>query len=354
MPFGLNISAGVLMIAAVIALPQRQAIQAASPASVEDLLLDSSSDDAASCQRYRARSWLRGRIVREKDYERFGLQLDDGWQEVSPAHPVVILVHGFNSSPMQNVSMIDSIRSSGLPCGSFAYPNDHTILASAELLSNELRHFGRLHPAHRIVLVCHSMGSMVARACIEDPEYDPGNVDRLVMIAPPTHGTLIAHFAVGSDLWEHWLARRDGGPWRRTRDSIVDGLGEAADDLCPNSQFLCELNSRQRNPRVQYSIFLGTSARFNEAQLAWIRKSICDQLAQLPGGGGSAERLNAILSDIDELVEGKGDGVVAVKRGRLDGVPDTVVMPFGHLAVTGVPSSEALKNVQRAVIERIR
>jgi hypothetical protein len=198
------------------------------------------------------------------------------------------------------------------------------------------------------------MGSMVARACIEDPQCDPGNVDRLVMIAPPTHGTVIAHFAVGSDLWEHWLSRRDGGPWRRTRDSIVDGLGEAADDLCPNSDFLCTLNARPRNPRVQYSIFLGTSARFSEGQLAWIRQSLCDQLAKLPGGDSSAQRLSAILSDIDELVEGKGDGVVAVKRGRLDGVSDTVVMPFGHLAVTAAPRSDALRSVQRAIIERLQ
>ena len=84
-------------------------------------------------------------------------------------------------------------------------------------------------------------------------------------------------------------------------------------------------------------------------KLAWIRDSVCDQLAKLPGGEGSAERLDAILNDIDELVEGKGDGVVAVKRGRLDGVSDTLVMPFGHLAVTGEPSSDVLRNVQRAV-----
>jgi hypothetical protein len=174
------------------------------------------------------------------------------------------------------------------------------------------------------------------------------------MIAPPTHGTLIAHFAVGTDLWEHWLSRRDGGPWRRMRDSIVDGLGEAADDLCPNSDFLHALNRRSGNPRVAYSIFLGTEARFDEAQLAWIRASLCDRLAKLPGGDHCADRIAAILSDIDELVVGKGDGVVAVKRGRLDGVADTVVLPFGHLAVTGEPRSGALRDVQQAVIERLQ
>ena len=74
----------------------------------------------------------------------------------------------------------------------------------------------------------------------------------------------------------------------------------------------------------------------------------------MPGGDGSAERLEAILDDIDELVEGKGDGVVAVKRGRLDGVADTLVMPFGHMAVTGEPTSDELRDVQQAVLERVQ
>jgi hypothetical protein len=137
------------------------------------------------------------------------------------------------------------------------------------------------------------------------------------------------------------------------RDSIVDGLGEAADDLCPNSDFLRELDSLPRNPHIRYTIFLGTGARLTDAQLTWIRSSVCDSLAKLPGGENSAERLEAMLNDIDELVEGKGDGVVAVKRGRLEGVTDTVVLPFGHLAVTGEPNSEVLRQIQRAVLARV-
>ena len=324
----------------------------ASPA--EDLLARAAETRTAGCERFWARTWLRERIVCESDFDRYGLRLDDNWQQAPADRPVVVLVHGFNSSPRQNVAMITSLREAGLPCGTFAYPNDHNVLASAQLLSCDLRAFARLHPKRRIVLVCHSMGSLVARACIEDSLYDPGNVERLIMIAPPTHGTLIAHFAVGTDLWEHWLSRKDGGPWRRTRDAIVDGLGEAADDLCPDSEFLNDLNGRRRNPRVRYSILLGTGAHLQEAQLAWIRKSVCDGLEKVPGGQRSAERLQAILDDIDELVEGKGDGIVAVKRGRLDGVSDTLVLPFGHVAVTGEPTSDVLQIVQREVLTRVQ
>jgi pimeloyl-ACP methyl ester carboxylesterase len=246
------------------------------------------------------------------------------------------------------------IRAAGFPCGTFAYPNDYFIRSSAQLLSSELRKFALQNPQRKVILVCHSMGGLVARACVEDSLYDPGNVERLIMIAPPTHGTFIAHFAVGTDLWEHWLSRSRGWPWQRMRDSIVDGLGEAAYDLCPDSEFLKELNARPLNPRVRYTVLLGTGARLNEAQVDWIRHSICESLAKMPGGAKEAKDLHAILADVDELVEGKGDGIVAVKRGTLEGVPDTLTMPFGHLAVTGDATTDLIRSVQHVVLERVR
>lgn len=334
--------------------PQCRSTQSAYAAAPDDSLLTDPLNPSDGCDRYRARNWLRQKIVCEADLCKYGLRLDDNRIDTPSDQPIVILVHGFNSSPDQNIELIRPLRATTRPCGTFAYPNDHTILASAQLLSCELRSFATRYPERRVILICHSMGSLVARACIEDALYDPGNVDRLIMIAPPTHGSMIAHFAAGTDVWEHWISRKSGGPWRRVRDSIVDGLGEAAADLCPGSPFLHDLNARPRNPNVRYTILLGTGARISEAQLDWVRESICEKIAQMPGGDRSADRLAAILNDMDELIDGKGDGVVAVKRGRLDGVSDTLVMPFGHLAVTGEPRDDVLRQVQRAVLERVQ
>jgi pimeloyl-ACP methyl ester carboxylesterase len=328
---------------------------AAAPVAVNVNLSESESLalTAAPCDQYRKRSWLRQHLVRESDLQRYGLRLDHDWQR-APAHrPVVVLVHGFNSGSEQNAAMMKPIHEQRFACGAFVYPNDHTIAESARLLSAELKAFANRYPERRIALVCHSMGGIVARACIENRALDPGNVERLIMIAPPTHGTLVAHFAVGTDLYEHWLARKTGGPWRRMRDSVIDGLGEAADDLCPESEFLTDLNARRRNPQVRYTVFLGTGGCMNDAQLTWIRESICDKLARV-GADGSAERLHAILDDIDELVEGRGDGIVAVKRGRLAGVSDTLIMPFGHMAVTGEPNDSTIRAFQQAVLQRVQ
>jgi pimeloyl-ACP methyl ester carboxylesterase len=340
---------GVAPVSADDSAPPLEASQAA-----EELLAHAADLESQNCDRHTARHWLRSKVVCDDDLARYGLRLKAGWERSPVEQPVVILVHGFNSTPEQNVALMKPICDAALPSGTFAYPNDHTVGASARLLSCELRRFAARYPERRVVLVCHSMGSLVARACLENPQNDPGNVVRLIMIAPPTHGSMIAHFAVGTDVWEHWLARRSGGPWRRVRDSIVDGLGEAADDLCPGSDFLHELNGRPLNSNVRYTILLGTGARIEEEELAWIREYVCEKLAKLPGGGRSAERLKVILNDIDELVVGKGDGVVAVKRGRLDGVADTIVLPFGHLAVTGEPRSRVLRQVQHAVLERVQ
>jgi pimeloyl-ACP methyl ester carboxylesterase len=321
--------------------------------TVEQLLCPAPAQ-ALACDRSGARAWIRRKVVRDDDLAKYGVRMDEGWEKADAAKPVVILVHGFNSTPQQNAALMVPIREAGFPCGTFAYPNDYILQMSAQLLSSELRHFAQQYPQRRVILVCHSMGGLIARACLEDSLYDPGNVDRLIMIAPPTHGTIIAHFAVGTDAWEHWLARKDGWPWKRARDSIVDGLGEAAGDLCPKSEFLTELNSRPLNPHVRYTVLLGTGARLSESQAAWIRESVCDCLAKCPGGDRSAKELDALLADIDELVEGKGDGVVAVKRGRLEGVDDTLILPFGHIAVTGEPNSELLHDVQRVVLERVQ
>lgn len=352
----LQIASNLLIL--LLALSTENATRAETPAtaappSADAALQTISLETATPSRSYRTRNWVRQKVVSQRDLEKYRLHLDDQWQHAAAEKPVVVLIHGFNSTPARNDGLLVPVRAAKFPCGTFAYPNDYTLPSSAQSLSRELKQFAKEHPHRRVALVCHSTGGLVARACLEDPALDPGNVDRLIMIAPPTHGSQLARFACGTDLWEHWLSRKRGWPWTRVHDSIVDGLGEAADDLCPESAFLCELNARPRNPRVRYTILLGNDACMNEAELTWIRENVCEKLLNMPGIDGRAERLNAVLADIDELVDGKGDGVVAVKRGRLDGVSDTVVMPFSHMAVGADPDNAELAAVYQAILDRL-
>jgi pimeloyl-ACP methyl ester carboxylesterase len=340
-------------IRAEIPPPPAAAPASLKPPSSDSVLQSITFDSPPPSRRAIARGWVREKVVTERDLAKYRLTLDNEWQRAPADNCVVVLIHGFNSTPARSDGLMAPIRAAKYPCGTFAYPNDYTLSYSAELLSRELKQFAHDHPHRRVALVCHSTGGLVARACLENAELDPGNVDRLIMIAPPTHGSQLARFACGTDVWEHWLTRTRGWPWTRVRDSIVDGLGEAADELCPESAFLTDLNGRPRNSRVRYSILLGDDACMTDAEVAWIRENVCERILAMPGIDGHAERLDAALADVDELIDGKGDGVVAVKRGRLDGVDDIVVMRFSHMAVGAAANKADLSAVYQAVLERL-
>jgi len=265
---------------------------------------------------------------------------------------LVLLVHGYNSSPAATASLLAPARRAGLHCAGFAYPNDQSLGDSAKLLSRELKRLAREEPSCRVALVTHSMGGLVARACLEEDRLDPGNVDRLIMVAPPTHGSMLARYAVATDLWEHWISRKKGSPWRRARDSIIDGLGEASADLTPGSPFLASLNSRERNARVAYTLVLGSGAAISDAQINWLRERVCKTLKQVRAKE-SAERIGRCLAELEEIVSGKGDGVVAIRRARLAGVDDVTILDFGHLEVATETTSVAARRAQQVVLDRL-
>ena len=58
---------------------------------------------------YGYRRWLRQRIWRDDDESRYGLVLDKDWRVAagkSPELPLVIIVHGFNSTPARNAAVM--------------------------------------------------------------------------------------------------------------------------------------------------------------------------------------------------------------------------------------------------------
>ncbi|MEM8866305.1 MAG: hypothetical protein AAGF31_12235 [Planctomycetota bacterium] len=295
------------------------------------------------------RAAARDRLLSEEVRARYGLPL---CPEASDADSIVLHVHGYNSTSSATKVLVDAAREAGLACAGFQYPNDQPLCESAKLLAAELRRVERLRPGRRFSLVTHSMGGLVARAVIEDAKLDPGCVDRLIMVAPPTQGTLLARVAIATDLWEHWLGRSNGSPWTRMTDAIVDGWGEAATDLRTGSPFLTALNQRPRNPAVQYTLILGTGASVSGAQIDWLRSRAEATLVGMRVDD-AAGKVDRAFAEVDELVDGKGDGVVAVRRARLAGVDDTVILPFGHLDVSGESPSPAALEARQIVLDRL-
>jgi hypothetical protein len=197
------------------------------------------------------------------------------------------------------------------------------------------------------------MGGLVARECLENRRLDPGNVERLIMIAPPNKGTMVAYLAVFADAWEHGLFRKGGGCFVRLKDSVIDGLAEAADDLTPGSEFLQELNARPRNANVEYTMLLGTGGRLREWEVDTARSLLRKTTGRVPGLRTSTRRLDRCLGDLDEVIDGKGDGAVAIKRALLPGVNDVVVLPFEHTSATGEPKTAVVRELHEELLKRL-
>jgi hypothetical protein len=73
------------------------------------------------------RGWLRRKVQRPSDAERYGLRPLQGDAPFDPTLPLVILVHGFNSHPERNAAVLGPALAAGFECWGFAYPNDQPL-----------------------------------------------------------------------------------------------------------------------------------------------------------------------------------------------------------------------------------
>lgn len=305
----------------------------------------------------RWKTTLREAVIKRADALQrgsFGITFDNGWQKTSARLDVVVLVHGFNSRPAAAESLLDGARHYGLPCALFAYPNDQPIEESAQLLARELRQLAKQHPHRGVSLLTYSMGGLVARAAIEDPQIDPGNVRRLIMVAPPNQGTSLAHGAVGVDLYEYFSSRQRRQRRNPIFAAIEDGLAEAVRDLQPGSHMLQRLNSRPIHPEVHYSILLGSGGPIRSEDVDCLRTLVrhCSPSNSCVRDWG--DHFWNCMDHFEELVEGKGDGVVSLRRGRLSQVEDTVVLDFNHLGILHEPRSPRTLKLHAEIDKRLK
>ena len=266
-----------------------------------------------------------------------------------------IFVHGLNSRTSMMKPLAEMIKKEGFAVGYFDYPNDDKISRSAFLFSEELKKHQVRFPTQKISIIAHSMGGLVARNAIEDSRLDSGNVDQLIMICTPNQGSNLAKLAIGQDVWEHYAAGADVVPsLSRLKSSLADGVNEAATDLTPDSKFLSELNKLPRNKGVRYTSLLGNNGSINEDQVGALAKkiekwSLDSKWVKLVTENGLKK-----IEDFTEIIEGKGDGVVAVEAAALKGVDDVKVFGVTHRSMWTSPKDESSIDLYRSVIDRLR
>jgi hypothetical protein len=164
---------------------------------------------------------------------------------------------------------------------------------------------------------------------------------------------LLANWSLGFDMLDDVAEEGSRDEVSQFYAMIEDGMSEALDDLRPDSAFLFQLNQRKRNPAVRYSLFLGTGGLLAPDDMDELRKWWNKAKEESRVVALLAPRVDETLLDLDEVVRGRGDGVVAVKRGRLEGVDDTVVAEFSHLNVLQGTDGVERDPIFAMVVERL-
>ena len=129
-------------------------------------------------------------------WESFALRADPP-RRPAP-HPAVLMVHGYFSNRGYFRPLVRALESQGV--GPIFTPNFPAAFASIEDFAASLaREIDAIAAGtgQRVVLVCHSMGGLAARAYL--CQHGAARVAKLVTIASPHHGTLHASFGAGAN-----------------------------------------------------------------------------------------------------------------------------------------------------------
>lgn len=261
----------------------------------------------------------------------YGIDLPAGFD---PNRPLVLLVHGLDADKYNWQPMRELLAGVGYQSATFTYPSDQPIEDSAAFFGQHFAAVRQKYPRTPLHVVAHSMGSLVARAYIEGPTY-AGGIDRLILIAPPNHGSSWARWRAFLEIQEHYHLWQHEPNWHWTW-MITDGLGEAGTDLKPGSKFLKALNARPRRDGVRYTIVAGThheACRITADCVAATGGAIIPNRAA--GWWGVRHCKAGIESAAAHFREREGDsdGPVKVKSAKLKGVDDFVLVHADHAAL---------------------
>jgi len=241
-------------------------------------------------------------------------------------YPVIILIHGLDEPGRIWLNLAPLLDEKGYTVFFMSYPNDQKVRASALLFFEALKGLD-VNPENYLVIIGHSMGGLVSREMLTDPEMDytgaagSGRVPRisdLIMVGTPNHGSQLARFRFFMEIRDQAqnLFEKDIS-WLQ---GLLDGTGAAGIDLIPGSAFLSVLNSRSHPPGVRLHVIAGILSPWNKTDIQAFARGLEDRL---PGGNHQGVKgLEKALNTINNTV---GDGLVTVESAGLDKIPLTRV-----------------------------
>lgn len=266
-------------------------------------------------------------------------------EQVTFSSHVVVLVHGLDEPGCLWLDVIPHLLAANVTVVEFLYPNDQSIEASADSFAE---HLAELHAlgVDRLTLVSHSMGGLVCRWVLTDPDVYNGrgsdhaalpDVSRLIMIATPNHGSHMAQLRLFSEARDQ-ITRALSGEGLLF-GAIFDGAGEAKVDLLPDSRFLNQLNARPHPEGVAMTIIAGKASPISRNKLDYLADMLRPHLSDAVD-----EKVDTVIDTVARLQDGIGDGAVSLESAYLAGVEDFVVVPANHVTIIRqiVPYSEKI------------
>ncbi len=249
-------------------------------------------------------------------------------EQIDENKPLVILVHGLDCNEGVFWRMQHELGDAGFAAATFNYSSEQSIAEAGAAFGNALETLHKRYPRLKMDIVSHSMGGLVARSYVEGDGY-AGGVDRMIMIAPPNHGSGWARL----EFLARWrLHSRMKDDWQVT--ALMDSpLSAAAKDLLPDSECIKRLNGRERRPGVRYTIVAGRFDDPGDAVGEWARGVEAKSTDKF-----GAKWLMSKVANVADKVNvkqmlGEGDGVVTLESAKLDGVGDFVVLPSDHITL---------------------
>jgi pimeloyl-ACP methyl ester carboxylesterase len=134
--------------------------------------------------------------------------------------PWVILLHGMAQSSLSMGPLAHDLKREGYRVRNIGYPTRPYDVAglAKRYLQPVVEDLGAQQPIH---LVTHSLGGILARWYLQDRELPEGS--RIVMLAPPNHGSEVADFVRHWPIYR-WIMGAVGQQLGTGPDSIVHQL----------------------------------------------------------------------------------------------------------------------------------